>query len=372
VAPDAQPVAPVLRLQPLPRSDRNPPTPPALLGQLSALVGCLDLVAVDVPQRHLRDLAWKVSLLGRPGAEGAPEAVDGTGLGQVLPEILRDRRPKRFPNRTYRPGQGAPVEVSVVSAWPRPPRPQSASAALGSLVRGFGTPRARCLLRGFGRASTIPSGNKAGSGVCHPEPSMLLESKTIDTATRVMAQSYGIRMIVGERDHDWILQDRKPLLFGTREEAEEIDGKPFCAMVLTMDNALALSMWLVAHVVDERRRRQAESRRSFRHSPKAWSLAASHRRAFAGPGSLPGGYANQLRLWFASFAYVLLDALRRIGLRHTQFAAATCGTIRLKLLKIGAQVRLSVRRIKIAMASACPYQTEYHLAYPYLKRAAAF
>jgi hypothetical protein len=80
--------------------------------------------------------------------------------------------------------------------------------------------------------------------------------------------------------------------------------------------------------------------------------------------------ANQLRLWLASFAYVLLDALRRIGLRHTQFATATCGTIRLKLLKIGAQVRKSVRRIKVAMASACPYQTEYHLAYLYLKRAA--
>jgi Transposase DDE domain group 1 len=82
--------------------------------------------------------------------------------------------------------------------------------------------------------------------------------------------------------------------------------------------------------------------------------------------------ANQLRLWFASFAYVLLAALRRIGLRHTQFATATCGTIRLKLLKIGAQVRKSVRRIKIAMASACPYQAEYHLAYLCLKRAAAF
>jgi Transposase DDE domain group 1 len=80
--------------------------------------------------------------------------------------------------------------------------------------------------------------------------------------------------------------------------------------------------------------------------------------------------ANQLRLWFASFAYVLLAALRRIGLRHTQFAAATCGTIRLKLLKIGAQVRRSVRRLKVAMASACPYQTEYHLAYLYLRRAA--
>jgi hypothetical protein len=91
---------------------------------------------------------------------------------------------------------------------------------------------------------------------------------------------------------------------------------------------------------------------------------------FADRTSAATMWANQLRLWFASFAYVLLDALRRIGLRHTQFAVATCGTIRLKLLKIGAQVRTSVRRIKVAMASACPYRTEYHLAYLYLQRAA--
>jgi hypothetical protein len=64
--------------------------------------------------------------------------------------------------------------------------------------------------------------------------------------------------------------------------------------------------------------------------------------------------ANQLRLWFYSMAYVLLCALRRIGLHDSEFAQATCGTIRLKLLKIGALVRISVRRIKIAMASACP------------------
>ena len=64
--------------------------------------------------------------------------------------------------------------------------------------------------------------------------------------------------------------------------------------------------------------------------------------------------ANQLRLWFASVAYVLLCALRRIGLAHTQFADATCGTIRLKLLKLGALVPISVRRIKVAIASACP------------------
>jgi hypothetical protein len=64
--------------------------------------------------------------------------------------------------------------------------------------------------------------------------------------------------------------------------------------------------------------------------------------------------ANQLRLWFYSMAYVLLCALRRIGLHDTDLAKATCGTIRLKLLKIGALVRISVRRIRIAMASSCP------------------
>jgi hypothetical protein len=62
--------------------------------------------------------------------------------------------------------------------------------------------------------------------------------------------------------------------------------------------------------------------------------------------------ANQLRLWFASMAFVPLCALRRIGLHGTTLANATCGTIRLKLLKVGALVRISVRRIRYAMASA--------------------
>jgi hypothetical protein len=81
--------------------------------------------------------------------------------------------------------------------------------------------------------------------------------------------------------------------------------------------------------------------------------------------------ANQLRLWFASMAYVLLCALRRIGLGFTQFAHATCGTIRLKLLKIGALVTTSVRRIRIAMASAYPWRDEWELAHALLSAAAA-
>ena len=64
--------------------------------------------------------------------------------------------------------------------------------------------------------------------------------------------------------------------------------------------------------------------------------------------------ANQLRLWFASLAYVLMTALRRMALQGTELAQATAGTIRLKLLKLGALVTVSVRRIKIAIASACP------------------
>jgi Transposase DDE domain group 1 len=80
--------------------------------------------------------------------------------------------------------------------------------------------------------------------------------------------------------------------------------------------------------------------------------------------------ANQLRLWFASMAYVLLCALRRIGLADTAFADATCGTIRLKLLKIGALVRISIRRIKFAMASACPTAREWGLAARRLAEAA--
>jgi hypothetical protein len=81
--------------------------------------------------------------------------------------------------------------------------------------------------------------------------------------------------------------------------------------------------------------------------------------------------ANQLRLWFASMAYVLLCALRRIGLQRTQFANATCGTIRLALLKIGAVVTRSARRVKLAMTSTCPYRHEFREAHASLAQAAA-
>ena len=79
--------------------------------------------------------------------------------------------------------------------------------------------------------------------------------------------------------------------------------------------------------------------------------------------------ANQLRLTFSAMAYVLIDTLRRVGLRHTQFADAAVATIRLKLLKLGAQVRKSVRRLHFAIASGCPNKIEFAVGYLYLRRA---
>ncbi len=83
---------------------------------------------------------------------------------------------------------------------------------------------------------------------------------------------------------------------------------------------------------------------------------------FADRTPAPTMRANQLRLWLSSFAYVLMCAVRRIGLAGTKLAAATCGTIRLKLLKIGALVTISVRRVKLAFASACPDREVFEMA----------
>ncbi|HTT84945.1 MAG TPA: IS1380 family transposase [Rhizomicrobium sp.] len=79
--------------------------------------------------------------------------------------------------------------------------------------------------------------------------------------------------------------------------------------------------------------------------------------------------ANQLRLTFSAMAYTLIDALRRIALKHTQFAKAAAPTIRLKLFKLGAQVKISVRRIHFAIASGCPNQAEFAMAHLSLRQA---
>jgi len=65
--------------------------------------------------------------------------------------------------------------------------------------------------------------------------------------------------------------------------------------------------------------------------------------------------SNQLRLYFSSFAYILMQTLRRLGLQGTELAQAQCDTIRLKLFKIGAQIRISVRKVWISFSESYPY-----------------
>jgi len=78
--------------------------------------------------------------------------------------------------------------------------------------------------------------------------------------------------------------------------------------------------------------------------------------------------ANQLRLWFSSVAYTLMQSLRRLGLKGTKLAKAQCGTIRLKLLKIGAQVRVTVRKVWVSLSESYPYQRLFRQVYENLVR----
>jgi len=84
---------------------------------------------------------------------------------------------------------------------------------------------------------------------------------------------------------------------------------------------------------------------------------------FADRTSTATMHANQLRLYFSSVAYMLMQTMRRIGLKDTSLANAQCSTIRLKLLKIGAQVQVTVRRVWFRMASGCPYADVFAQAY---------
>ncbi len=66
--------------------------------------------------------------------------------------------------------------------------------------------------------------------------------------------------------------------------------------------------------------------------------------------------SNQIRLWFSSVAYVLMSALRRTALRGTKLANAQCDKIRLTLLKIGAQIHVTVRKVWVSLSESTPYR----------------
>jgi hypothetical protein len=127
-------------------------------------------------------------------------------------------------------------------------------------------------------------------------------------------------------------------------KAEHIDGKSNPRFVVTSLNS---ERWQAQNLYEELycARGDMENRIKEQFSLYADRVSASTMRA------------NQLRMYLSVMAYTLMSGLRRLGLKATQLAAAQVETIRLRLLKIGARVRVTVRKIWVEMASSYPYQT---------------
>jgi transposase InsO family protein len=119
-------------------------------------------------------------------------------------------------------------------------------------------------------------------------------------------------------------------------------------------------------------------------SPQRWAAAALYEQLYCARGDMENRIkeqfslfsdrlsnatmrANQFRLYLSSLAYVLLQALRRLGLRGTELASAQVSTLRLKLLKIGAQIRVTVRRVWVAMATGYAHQLLFQIVYQQLR-----
>ena len=87
---------------------------------------------------------------------------------------------------------------------------------------------------------------------------------------------------------------------------------------------------------------------------------------FADRTSAAAMRANELCLWFSSMAYTLMTALRRLGLEGTDLSKARCDTIRLKLLRISARIRVTVRNVWVSLGESCPYQDLFRQVYDHL------
>ena len=127
-------------------------------------------------------------------------------------------------------------------------------------------------------------------------------------------------------------------------KAEHIDGKSNPRFVVT---SLAAEQWAAQSLYEELycARGDMENRIKEQFSLFADRVSASTMRA------------NQLRIYFSVMAYTLLRGLRQFGLKATQLATAQVGTIRLRLLKIGALIRVTVRKVWVQLASSYPNQT---------------
>ena len=141
-------------------------------------------------------------------------------------------------------------------------------------------------------------------------------------------------------------------------KAEQLDGKENPRFVVTN---LSAEEWAAQPLYEKLycERGEMENRIKEQLSLFAYRVSAETMKA------------NQLRVYFAAMAYVLMHGLRRLGLQGTELERAQATTIRLRLLKIGAQIRITVRKVWLSMASGYPLQRLFGQVYQNLRPAVA-
>jgi len=217
---------------------------------------------------------------------------------------------------------------------------------------------------------------RADSGFCRNELMTWCEDHGVDYVFG-LARNQRLRGIIGrqmwEATEQWnrtgkparvfaefSYQTRKAKNRGWNRErrvvakAEHIDGKENPRFVVT---SLSRELWVAQALYEDLycARGDMENRIKEQFSLFADRMSAETMRA------------NQLRLYFSAMAYVLMSGLRRLGLKATELARAQVSTIRTKLLKIGAQVRISVRKVWLSMASSYPWQRLYEQVWSNLR-----
>jgi len=217
---------------------------------------------------------------------------------------------------------------------------------------------------------------RGDSGFCRNELMNWCEHNDVDFLFG-MARNKRLRRIIGQQMHEatvqWKQTGKPARVFSEFEystkktkrggwgrerrvvaKAEHIDGKENPRFVVT---SLVSERWAAQPLYEELycERGDMENRIKEQFSLFADRVSAETIRA------------NQLRLYLSAAAYILVSGLRRIGLKGTELAQAQVSTIRTKLLKIGAQIRVSVRKVWVSMASSYPWQGLYQKVWSNLR-----
>ncbi len=217
---------------------------------------------------------------------------------------------------------------------------------------------------------------RGDSGFCRDELMSWCENNRVDFVFG-LARNQRLRKIIGQQMHEATLQWKqtgKPArVFSEFEyrtkktkkggwecarrvvaKAEHIDGKENPRFVVT---SLTSEQWAARALYEELYCERGEMENRIKEQ---FSL-------FADRVSTETMRANQLRLYLSAMAYILVSGLRRLGLKATELAQAQVSTIRTRLLKIGAQIRVTVRKVWVSMASSYPWQDLYQQVWTNLR-----